>query len=182
MFKKKLKYLITSMALVLAVSAAASASPPPTFDDKLRHHLATLPEIQGTPLTMSALQDRAVLVTFFASWCPPCREEFKYLNTLRTEYSPEQLTIIGVNVFEAYFESGDERLNRFLAATNPQFHLVKGDETTKALFDNVERIPTLFVFTPRGKTVEHFIHKRGAAKQTASLAELRDAIEQALLD
>jgi cytochrome c biogenesis protein CcmG/thiol:disulfide interchange protein DsbE len=166
--------------LLLSTTTSVFAEPNLNFDKALRDHILSLPLIQGTPLTPIVIKDHAIVITFFASWCPPCREEFKYLSALRTEYSQEQLIIIAINVFEDYFEGSDERLSQFLETTSPKFHVVKGNQKTRTLFDNVERIPTLFVFDSEGNTVEHFIHKRGAKKRTAELNELRGAVTDAL--
>ena len=119
-------------------------------------------------------------MTFFASWCPPCRKEFQVLNTLRNVFSPDDLTIIAVNVFEDFNDNDETRLTRFLEDTTPEFHVVKGTEETKRQFGNVNRIPTLFVFDRHGQPAMHFVHHQAASKSTAELDELRDAIETAL--
>lgn len=43
---------------------------------------------------------KVVLVNFWATWCPPCRQELPELKTLREKYSPEQLVVLGISVDE----------------------------------------------------------------------------------
>ncbi|EGJ50428.1 TlpA family protein disulfide reductase [Desulfocurvibacter africanus] len=43
---------------------------------------------------------KVVLVNFWATWCPPCRQELPELKALREKYSPEQLVVLGVSVDE----------------------------------------------------------------------------------
>ncbi len=45
---------------------------------------------------IAADKGKAVLLHFWATWCPACRKEIPALNELRARYSSEQLTILGV--------------------------------------------------------------------------------------
>ena len=175
---------IAKFAAGLAILASLGASLPArgagvVLDDALRAHLAELAPVTGEAVAGARLRDRVVLVTFFASWCPPCRTEFHHLNELAIEEPGSSLTIVAVNVFEAWDENDEARMSKFLADTAPRFHVVEGTDETKRRFGDVDRIPTVFVFGPDGAPALHFIHARGAKKMTATLAELREAIARA---
>ncbi|MDH3693022.1 MAG: TlpA family protein disulfide reductase [Gammaproteobacteria bacterium] len=150
------------------------------LSDERRNHLVTLSSISGESVAIEHLTGKSVVVTFFASWCPPCRKEFQVLNALRDEFSPDDLTIVAVNVFEDFNDNDETRLKQFLNNTTPQFHVVSGTDDTKQQFGNINRIPTLFVFDRQGQPAMHFIHHQGAKKSTAELDELRDAIKATL--
>lgn len=162
------------------VAVNVSADAPIQLADERRSHLTTLSAISGERLARQHLIDKSVVVTFFASWCPPCREEFQILNTLRDEFSADDLTIVAVNVFEDFNDNDEMRLKQFLSDTAPEFHVVSGTEETKQHFGNINRIPTLFVFDAHGQPAMHFIHRQGASKSTVELNELRKAIRATL--
>src|SRR6266446_2724507 len=40
---------------------------------------------------------KPLLMTFWATWCEPCRDEYPMLNDLAKEYAPEGLHVVGIN-------------------------------------------------------------------------------------
>lgn len=88
--------------LLLAVSTFAHANLDPgdaAFD-------ALGKDRKGEPVTLSALRGKVVIVTFWASWCAPCRAELPVLDRLQEVAGREQLAVIAVNFKE------DRRLYR----------------------------------------------------------------------
>jgi thiol-disulfide isomerase/thioredoxin len=83
----------------LAVAAAArahqvrpwtSAAPPLALSD-----------LNGKSWELSALQGRAVLLNFWATWCEPCREEMPSLQALAHRHEADALLVLMVNYREA---------------------------------------------------------------------------------
>ena len=60
----------------------------------------TLTLLDGSPLRLSDLRGRVVVVNFWASWCEPCRAEMPELQAYwdAAQRAGEQTTIIGVGV------------------------------------------------------------------------------------
>ena len=149
-----------------------------TLGPELRSGLLALDTISGE-LTPIDLEGRVVVVSFFASWCPPCRTEFQHLNTLAEEFS-DVVSVVAVNVFEQWDDNDAVRLQRFLEDLNPTCAVVDGSEAIKSAFGGVVRIPTVFVFDESGNRVLHFIHERGAQQMTVGIDELRAAVRAGL--
>jgi peroxiredoxin len=57
-----------------------------------------LKDLQGQPVDLAALRGKVVLVSFWAKWCPPCREELPTLINLYQQLSGENFTIVSVEV------------------------------------------------------------------------------------
>lgn len=57
----------------------------------------TLTSFQGETITLSALRGQVVIINFWASWCPPCREEAAYLEATWRKYKDQDVVFIGVD-------------------------------------------------------------------------------------
>ncbi|MGB0632638.1 MAG: TlpA disulfide reductase family protein [Alphaproteobacteria bacterium] len=169
-------------AVTVADMRSVSADESVRLDAERAKHLLGLARIDGRPLTPDQLRGRAVIVSFFASWCPPCNTEFEHLNLLNVAHAAKGLTIVAVNQFEDFtgFDDNGKRLNRFLDRHQPVFSIVKGTDETAKLFGDVKRIPTVFVFDRSGAARLHFIHAKDAKKTNPGMNELQNAVRNAL--
>ena len=187
--------LLPVLAAIAVVAASAGLIAPPaaaqagtahaaaggiTLSPGLKGLLARLAPIDGPRIREGELDGKVVVVSFFASWCPPCRVEFEQLKQLHAAYAGRGLAVVVVNLFEDWGGDGGVRLVRYLAAQDPPFAVVKGSEIAAAAFGNVRRIPTLFIFGRDGRQATRFVHQPGAAKPPPGLAELDAAIRRLL--
>lgn len=60
----------------------------------------TIESIQGETLNLADLRGRTVLITFWASWCVPCRLEIPHLKTLFEKFKGKDLQIIAISIDE----------------------------------------------------------------------------------
>ena len=163
--------------LVILIFAAGSARAEPVSGPLSL--LVVAKSIAGPAVSKSLLVDRPVVVTFFASWCPPCLPEFMTLNALKKHPDAQGVTIIAVNIFEDFGGKNPARMQRFLSRTEPDFPVVKGSAEIRAAFGGVSRIPTLVVYDEQGRESWRFVHEQGATKMTADLDEIVAALRAA---
>ena len=183
--KKSLLTLIMALLIPLFCSSHSVAK---EKDDislgsaQFEHVLSLEALTEAENLKPEELKNKVTVVAFFASWCPPCRDEFKALNEINEQLKDQAPTIIAINVFEDFDGKDEERMTQFLKDTKPRFHLVKGTDESLKLFGNVFRIPTLYVFDQSGKLAFDFIHKPNAKKRSVETNELMEAIKPLLIE
>jgi len=99
--------LTVQLPLSATVDDPADAAPaePPIPGEAARP--LTARTLDGTPITLADFRGRPVLIEFWASWCPPCRDQAVTLKRLSIEYG-ERLVIVGISLdtdaksFEAF--------------------------------------------------------------------------------
>jgi thiol-disulfide isomerase/thioredoxin len=157
-----LAVLVVMAAVTLGLAqTGAPAKDPAMIDAKGFQEL--LARHKGQPL----------LVTFWATWCEPCRDEFPMLNELAKQYAPQGLKVVGISLDQ----DGDLILmRRFLARYKPVFpnyRKVKGDEDGFA--NGVMQgwngsIPASFFYAKNGTQIGHVV---GAGDREAYDAAIR---------
>jgi thiol-disulfide isomerase/thioredoxin len=90
--------------LTLAIPAAAGAQeivqgmPAPEID---------LPTLAGGQVKLSALRGHPVVISFWGTWCPPCRVEFPELVAAYRKYREAGLEVLAVNQRDQETSLGD---------------------------------------------------------------------------
>jgi cytochrome c biogenesis protein CcmG, thiol:disulfide interchange protein DsbE len=57
-----------------------------------------VPELSGRTFDLAAMRGRVVIVNFWATWCPPCRQEMPALDAFYRRYHGEGLDLIGLSI------------------------------------------------------------------------------------
>jgi thiol-disulfide isomerase/thioredoxin len=117
--------------------------------------------LDGHEISLASLRGKVVIVNFWATWCPPCREEIPDLVALQAKYK-DQLQVIGVSQDEAPASmvaqfASEHRINYPVVMTSPDL---------ERRFTNIHALPTSFVIDPDGR-----IAQRHVGMLNASLTE-----------
>jgi thiol-disulfide isomerase/thioredoxin len=148
-----LLFCLNGAALAIAVSAPQASKGPAARDLKII-------DAQGYQELVEQYRGKPLLVTFWATWCEPCRHEYPMLNELAKEYGPKGLYVVGVNLDD----DGDLILmRRFMARYNPvfpNFRKKKGGESdfTSAVLPGWNgAIPASVFYARDGRQIGHLV-------------------------
>ena len=62
----------------------------------------TLPNVDGTPVSLSShLGKEVVVLDFWASWCPPCRQGLPVLDSLAKSLKGQPVAVYAINIRES---------------------------------------------------------------------------------
>ena len=128
----------------------------------------TLQTLDGETVTLSDLHGQAVLINFWASWCPPCRNEMPAIQQVYEEYRDEGFIVLAVNSQEQ-----DARVAAFAEPLRLTFPILI--DRDGSVFDDyqVAALPTTFFVDRagviRGVTTGGFLSRAFFESEVASL-------------
>lgn len=102
----------------------------------------------GKEIKLSDYLGKVVLLDFWASWCPPCREEMPALIKFYRSRKDPKFELIAVNI-----DNKKDNMDNFLDKLFPEpaFPIVlDNDQKIPALF-NIEAMPTTIFIDKKGK-------------------------------
>jgi thiol-disulfide isomerase/thioredoxin len=121
-------------------------------------------------------QGKVLVLDFWATYCPPCRDEVPHLIDLQRRYGAQGLEVVGLNV------GGDEdrpKVPAFIEEFGIQYALGYPDDLMSELFfaDN-SAIPQTYIYDRKGRLAKRFI---GFDSKTTP-AEIERVVQAALAD
>lgn len=136
-----------------------------------------LPTLAGPPISLEQWRGRVVLLEFWASWCPPCREKLGLLERLQDELGAQGLQAVTVEI-----EGNRERVSQLVGAqaerrrrgglaASAVVYAIGTDAVAEAY--RVQTIPQLVVIGRRGEVLH--VQVGGGGED-----ELRQQVAQAL--
>lgn len=112
----------------------------------------TVKDLHGSPVSLSSLRGKTVLVNFWATWCTPCKEEMPLLQSYYDAHKKDNFALLGVNVSDDV-EDAEAFIQEF-GYTFP----VWSDPAGNVLIDlNMNGLPTSLVVDAEGNVIKRWI-------------------------
>ncbi len=112
----------------------------------------TLQDLGGKNVKRSDYKGKAVLLEFWATWCPPCRASVPGLEKIHETYSGKGLVILAVSMDEG----GWDDVKSFVKDYGIKYTVLKGDEDVAEKYQ-VRSIPMMLVLDKQGRIVRRYL-------------------------
>jgi len=126
----------------------------------------SLPTLAGGVKALSDFHGRVVLLTFWATWCAPCRHEMPQIEALWDKYRDQGLTVLAVNV---------DRGNRsgvadFAHSLYLDFPVMLDPDGSMRNSYEIRALPTSYLIDRNGKIIGRIIGERDwSSSRTAAM-------------
>ncbi|CAN5405392.1 hypothetical protein BH09PLA1_BH09PLA1_01280 [soil metagenome] len=171
MLRKRVLSVLSALALMLTFAANSFAEDTMSLQGKPAPDVS-LKTIDGKDVKLSSEKGNVVLLDYWATWCPPCREGLPHINELAND---KDLAAKGLKVWAINSKEGEAKVKPFLKKMSLTMTVpmdTKGEFGKNYL---VQGIPTTVVVGRDGTIKKVFIgFGEGQGEQ------IKAAVEEAL--
>jgi len=109
-------------------------------------------DIDGNVISTAEWHGKVVLLNFWATWCPPCREEIPEMIELASRYK-DRLQVIGVSMDDGSVDD----VKAFVKEEGMNYPVVMWSPEIVREYGGVPALPTSFVINPAGRVVQKHV-------------------------
>ncbi|WP_455221288.1 TlpA family protein disulfide reductase [Kaarinaea lacus] len=151
------------LLLICFVTPVMAAQPAPNL---------TLKTLNNSELKISDLKGDVVYVDFWATWCPPCRQSFPWMEEMYQRYSDLGFKIVAISL-----DNKQEVIDQFLKSMNASFTIAHDPGGESANEFKVKGMPSSYLIDRKGNI--HMSHLGFNERDKEKLeSEIKDLIAQ----
>lgn len=106
----------------------------------------------GKIVNSKEFQGKVLLVSFFATWCPPCRQEIPEFIALQKELADKGFSVVGISIDEG----GKEAVKKLIELEQINYPVLMATESVLSGFGGISGIPTSFLINRKGSVVKSY--------------------------
>ncbi len=150
-----MRNILTAAALVLACFASS------TSYAALGHTLSRLPtpvpapdftleDMDGEKYTLSSLRGKVIMINFWATWCPPCREEIPSMEAVYQSLRDKDFIVLAINQWES-----PDHVFSYMGQLDvyPTFPILFDRDSSVSDSYGVKGLPTTMLIDRQGRVV-----------------------------
>ncbi len=107
----------------------------------------------GTSLKLTELKGKVVLLNFWATWCPPCREEMPSMMKLNSAMNGKPFQMVAVSIDEG----GKQEIDSFFKQSGFMLPTYLDSTGTAAKLYGITGVPESFIIDKQGVIVKKII-------------------------
>lgn len=127
--------------------SAEAGKPAPQF---------TVAGIDGKDLSLKDYSGKVLIINFWATWCPPCREEIPHFTKLYSGYKSRGVEFLGISMDDGELNEVRDLVKDFGRSQRVEYPLAVGNPDVANAFGGVASLPTTFVIDRHGKIIKKY--------------------------
>ncbi|QWR77512.1 peroxiredoxin family protein [Candidatus Magnetomonas plexicatena] len=162
MSKRVLFYLVICVSVLFYVSPVFSVPPAPWELDEIDGKPAPnfeMQSINGNTVSLSSIKGKVVLLNFWATWCPPCKEEMPSMDALYKMFKNDNFVVLAAT------SNSSSDVKKFAQKNHVSFQFLLDPKNKIAKSFKVYMLPVTFLISKEGVIVKKYI---GAQNWTES--------------
>ena len=140
-----------------------------------------LPDPDGNRVKLEDYQGKVLIVDFWGTWCPPCREEVPHFIKLHEKYKDQGLEIVGINhEQDGSPEEVRAAIRKGMQDLGVTYRCLVSDEKTESQVPDFESLPTTLFLDRSGKVRAKVVDAQPMGRLEAIVLELLNEKDGAL--
>lgn len=151
----KILLIATSALIISSVTNLNAKSFSPSETGKPALKMApdfSANDLSGKSTVFSSFKGKPILLNFWATWCPNCREERKYLISFYEEYKDKGIVVISVST-----DRSPDQVKEYLKKVPMNFIILHDTSGQAARAYGVFALPTTFLIDREGLIKQRFL-------------------------